>query len=109
MDEQEERIAELQSKTQRSHYEFIQAELDACFTAVQVGIHELESGHREGAQEESQKAEKGYKTVIGFVAELGDEQQKTEIEKRWNDLRAKLDALQSMLKDKDKDTARNDI
>jgi hypothetical protein len=99
MDEQEERLAELQSKTEKTNYEFIHAELDACFVAVDAGARKLESGHTEIAHEELQKAEKGYKTVIGFVAELGDERQRSEIEKRWNDLRARLDALQSLFKE----------
>jgi hypothetical protein len=99
MDEQEERIAELQSKTEKSNYDFIQAELDACFVAVDEGTRELESGHPEIAREDLQKAEKGYKTVIGFVAELGDEQQRSKIEQRWNDLRGRLDALQTLFKE----------
>jgi hypothetical protein len=99
MDEQEERIAELQSKTEKTNYDFIQAELNACFVAVDAGTPELESGDMEIAREDLQKAEKGYKTVIGFVAELGDEEQRSEIEKRWNELRARLDALQSLFKE----------
>jgi len=99
MDEQEDRIAELESKTEQNSYEFIVAELDVCFSSVKNGIRDLESGNREAAQKESEKAEMGYKTVIGFVARLGEEQQRAEVEKRWNELRARLDMLHSMLKD----------
>lgn len=99
MDEQEDRIAELQSKTEQNSYQFVRAELAACSSAVEKGIRELESGNWESAKDESLKAEKGYKTVIGFVAELGDEGQRVEIENLWNALRARLDTLQSMLKD----------
>jgi hypothetical protein len=98
MDEPEKRIAELQSKTEQTNYEFVQTELDCCFSAVEKGISEIESGNRESAQEESEKAEKGYKTVVGFVAELGDEGQRGEVEERWNTLRSRLDTLQTMLK-----------
>lgn len=98
MDEHEERVAALQSETQQSHYDFVRTELDACFATVENGICELESGDRESAQAESQKAEEGYKTVIGFVAELGEEGQRAEFEERWNALRVRLDALQTMLK-----------
>lgn len=99
MDEQEERVAELQSKTEKTNYDFIHAELDACFVAVDAGTRELESGHPEIAHVELQKAEKGYKTVIGFLAELGEEQQRSEVVKRWNELRARLDDLQSLSKE----------
>jgi hypothetical protein len=99
MDEQEARIAELQSKTEKTNYDFIQTELDACFVAVDAGTRRLESGHPEIAREDLEKAEKGYKTVIGFVAEVGDEQQRAEVEKRWNDLRVRLDALQTLFKE----------
>jgi hypothetical protein len=98
MDEPEKRIAELQSKTEQTNYEFVRTELDCCFSAVERGIADVESGNRESAQEESQKAEKGYKTVVGFVAELGDQGQQAEVVERWNTLRSRFDTLQTMLK-----------
>src|SRR5690242_16637220 len=99
MDEQEDRIAELQSQTEQNSYEFVRAELADCFSAVENGIRELESGNWESAKEEALKAEKGYKTVVGFVAELNDGGQRAEIENLWNALRTRLDTLESMLKD----------
>ncbi len=99
MDEQEKRVADLQLKRQQTNYEFVQGELDVCFFAVENGIRDLQLGNVDAAQEESQKAEKGYKTVVGFVAKLGEEWQQAEFEKRWNGLREKLDELQAMLKD----------
>lgn len=98
MDEHENHAAELQSKTQQNSYEFVRAELDDCFSAIENGICDLELGNWESAQEKSQKAEKGYKTVVGFVAELGDEGQRAEFEERWNALRARLDRFQTALK-----------
>jgi hypothetical protein len=99
MDEPEKRIAELQSKTEQTNYEFVKTELASCFSAIENGIRALESGDRESAQDECDKAEKGYKTIVGFVADVGDEGPRAEVEKLWNAVRTRLDALQSMLKD----------
>jgi hypothetical protein len=101
MEEEEDRVGELRSKTQQNNSAFVRSELDACFLAGENGMRELEEGNRETAEQEAQKAEEGYKTVIGFVAELSDEAERAAIEKRWTALRAQLDKLQSMLQDSD--------
>jgi hypothetical protein len=99
MDEQSEHVSELQSKTEQINYEFVRTELAGCFSAVENGIRPLESGNRESAQEECDKAEMGYKTVVGFVAEISDDGPRAEVEKLWSAARTRLDALQTMLKD----------
>jgi hypothetical protein len=99
MDDQEKRAAQMAAKTQKARYEFLTAELSACFAGVKAGLSELESGHRDAAEQEAQKAEKGYKTIVGSLAELDDVQQRAEVERNWQNLRVELDGLQTMLKD----------
>jgi multidrug efflux pump subunit AcrA (membrane-fusion protein) len=101
MDDQEARLAELESKTQQNNYDFVHAELDACLSLVQNGMREFELQNYDTARLEAQKAEEGYKMVIASVAALRDEQERAEVEKRWTDLRTQLDALQSLFKDSD--------
>jgi hypothetical protein len=98
---EEDRVGELRSKTQTNNFAFLRSELDACFSAVENGTRQFEIGNRDTAEQEVQKGEEGYRTVIGFVAELSDEVQRAEVEMRWTALRAQLDKLQSMLKDSD--------
>ena len=97
MDEQEKNLADLESKNEQISYEFVQTELACCFSAVENGIRELESGNREAAQQEADKAENGYKTIVGHVADLSDEGHKAEVQKLWKDLRVSLDAFQKKL------------
>jgi hypothetical protein len=99
MDDQDERAAQMVAKTQKTRYEFLNAELAACFAGVKAGLSELASGHRDVAEQEAQKAEKGYRMIVGSLAELDDAQQRAEVERSWGNLRVELDGLQTMLKD----------
>ncbi len=89
---------ELESKTEQISYEFVQTELATCFSEVAAATRELEQGHREAAQLEADKAEKGYKTIVGYIARLREDGSREEIQQRWTDLRASLDTLQAQLK-----------
>ena len=97
MDEHEQHVAELESKTEQISYEFVQTELATCFSSVDTAVRELEQGHREAALEEAEKAEKGYKTIVGYIAKLSEEGPRIEIQQRWTELRASLDALQAQI------------
>ncbi len=93
----EDRLASLLSKTQQARYEFLEAELHACFAAAEHGISELIEGNREKAEQASHTAEQGYEGIVHFLSVLDEGEQRGKIEAEWNRLRALLDQLQEML------------
>jgi hypothetical protein len=100
MDEEHEaRLAELREKTQQARFEFVVSELAACFASARAAESALASGDRPEAEQEAEKAEKGYGLIVRFLPELEDDPLRAEAERNWHDLRKHLDGLQTILKE----------
>ncbi len=97
MSTQEERLAELLSKTQEARYQFVRAELRAGFAAAELGMSELAQGNRESAKRELDKAEHGYEGIVHFLSVLDDGEPRQAVESEWARLRESLDQLQELL------------
>ena len=94
---QDERLAHLLSKTQEARYEFLLAELEACFAGADRGIAELRQGDRAAAERAARKAESGYESIVHFLSVLDEGAQRDKIEADWTRLRERLDQLQEVL------------
>lgn len=89
-------LVELHAKTQKVHLDFLETELSLCFTFGEVAATEM-STDKAAAQHALAKAEEGYDTVNRFLMQVDPGSQRQEIQQRLNELRAKLDGLQSWL------------
>lgn len=99
MDEQEERFEKMLAETQQTRYQYLTGELAACFDTVKRAVTALAAGNLQQAEREAAKAEEGYQAIVRFLAKIADDNQRQEVEQRWEQLRSELDALQAQLKD----------
>ena len=97
MSPQPDALEVLRSKTQASRVEFVHEELASCFRNVETANAAYDSREYDVAKRHAKAAEDGYETIVRFLGEIEEEAQRTEIEHRWNQLRAELDALQARL------------
>jgi hypothetical protein len=83
--------SELRAATDQGRVDFLQTDLELCFTFTDLAITELEMDDREAAQRLFQKAETGYATMTRIVQQVDNAYQKDEIAHRLIELRTKLD------------------
>jgi hypothetical protein len=90
-------MTDLLEKTRRTRYQFLQAELQTCFTAVDMGNYELSLGNVDVTKWEVNIVEEGVRTIQRFLGETSLEQRKA-IESRLADLQCSLDLLKTKLR-----------
>lgn len=62
-------IRELREKTGRTRYQFLRAELQTCFTALEMGRYELSVGNATVAEREVAAVETGIRAIQRFLPE----------------------------------------
>src|SRR2546425_7790346 len=78
-------IRELREKTGRTRYQFLRAELQTCFTALEVGKYQLSVGNATVAEREVAAVEKGIRAIQRFLPEVSAEQRR-EVETKLSEL-----------------------
>jgi hypothetical protein len=86
-------MSDLSAETQRNRLEFLQADLDLCFTFAALVDTELLMEDRAAALRAKAKAEEGHATIARFLIGVDDSPQKQAIERGLDKLRTKLDLL----------------
>lgn len=84
-------ISEVRAETEQNRFEFLKNDLNICFTYADPSRTELCSGDSEAAARTLARAEEGYATIVRFLANVKDPENRTGIETRLNGLRATLD------------------
>lgn len=92
----DEEIRSLFEKTARTRYQFLTAELQTCFTAVDLAMFELSIGNIAIAENEVAAVEKGIRAIRRFLPELSGEPG-TEVAASLTKLQAQLDSLKAAL------------
>jgi hypothetical protein len=83
-------------RTARTRYDFLMAELQTCFTAVDLGRFELSVGNIVVVEREVVAVERGIRVIHRFLPEASGEQ-RTEVEARLAELQSQLDSLKAEL------------
>jgi hypothetical protein len=74
-------MSDLQAATNQSRVDFLQTDLALCFTFADLAKTEYQSGDRDAARRILEKAEIGYATIAGFLGDVENPDQKSEIAK----------------------------
>jgi len=90
-------VKELREKTGRTRYQFLRAELQTCFTALEIGKYELSVGNATVAEREVAAVEKGIRAIQRFLPDVSAEQRR-EVETKLSELNEILVALKAELK-----------
>jgi uncharacterized protein (DUF2164 family) len=85
-------IQELLEKTAEVRFNFIQAELQTCFTCIEMAEYELSTGNREFAQRELALAAGGIREVERYAPTISAEARAV-IEEKLRKCKAALEAL----------------
>jgi hypothetical protein len=88
-----EKLTEIQAKTQRYTFEFLQVDLDLCFIFCDL----VETESIMGAEQALAKAEDGYGAISVLLHHLKNAGQRNEIQRGLEELRVRLDGLRSPL------------
>ena len=91
-------LSDLEAATNRNRLDFLQSDLELCFTFADVAKTERQIGDRDAARRVLEKAETGYATIARFLADVENAGQKYEIAQKLAELRARLDTEQDCLK-----------
>src|SRR5215471_11784451 len=89
-------IKDLLDRTAQTRYEFLNAELQTCFTALDMAKHEISARNFEVAKKEIASVEAGARTLQRFLPDV-PAQQRVEIENKAANLQALLAALKVQL------------
>jgi hypothetical protein len=85
-------VASLHAETDRNRYEFLDTDLELCFTFVNVVQTELALDDWDAAKRALNKAEQGYATIEQFLPHVRNNDLRIEIERRLDALRSALNA-----------------
>ena len=97
MSELDKDIQELHAKTALTRYQFLRAELQTCFTALDMAEHELSVGNTAVAHKETTVVERALQVFARFLPELADKPRK-ELETRVAELKTKLEETKTHLR-----------
>lgn len=92
------RTSDLHAELGQRLFDFLRTDLGLCFTFVDLVKTEHGIGDREAAQVVLQKAATGYDTIARMVEQVQNADQKSEIEWKLVELRARLDDAHKMLR-----------
>lgn len=90
-------IAELHRETQEIRYQFLNAEIETCYTTLDFGGTELAAGSRDVAIKEAEEAAKGIETIKRFLPELDDAGQRSVIQVQLEQLQRSLAFLRRQI------------
>jgi hypothetical protein len=90
-------VERLREMTQRTRLDFLKAELQTCFTALEMGKIELSAGNVPVAEKELAFLEKGVQTIERFLPEL-PEPQRDSIHTSLARLKAAIDPFRANLR-----------
>lgn len=85
-------IRELTEKTEYTRYQFLQAELNTCVTALDMATYELSIGNLLIAKREADSVQKGIQTIERFLPETSGER-RTQLEGQLASLKSAFQAL----------------
>lgn len=92
MSDLERQIRELAEATAQIRYQFVVAEVQTCFTSLEMARFELSIGNRTVAKREIAAAEKGVQVIERFIGELSPDQQR-EMGQKLTELKAAIEQL----------------
>lgn len=95
MENLENEIRELRERTKQNRRQFLETDLQTCFTAIERGELELSLGNSLEARKELVMASRGADVVERFLREA--EPPETDLEAQLAGLRAALDSLRQKL------------
>ena len=86
-----------QRRGDKSAHQFFLMDLEECQTFIGLVETELELSHSQAAERAFRNADRAYRTIVRFLAEVEHAQSREEIEQRISDVGARLDGLRSKL------------
>lgn len=89
----DEEIKEILEQSLRTRYQFLRAELETCFTALDMARYELSVGNMAITLREIASVKAGIQALERFLPDIPAGQQKAIIETRLTKLQAGLDSL----------------
>ena len=95
-----EAVRSVVAEGERLRFEFLEADLELCFTFANLVRTKLGMGYRETAEVALSRAEEGYTTILGYLARLNDREHQAKVQRRLAELRLTLDTLHSQLRRK---------
>jgi hypothetical protein len=96
MGDLDDEIRELAGKVQRTGRQFLKAELQTCFTALEMAEFELSIGNIAVTEREVAAVEKGVSVIQRFLSPL-PEDQKRELDATFAELKARLESVKAGL------------
>ena len=87
-------IRELSGQVQRTQYQFLKAELQTCFTALEIAQFELSIGSTIVVQREVAAVEKGVAVIQRFLSTLPQDQRR-EVDAKLEELNAILESVKA--------------
>jgi hypothetical protein len=103
MRDMDKEVRDLHQKTTQTRYAFLQAELETCFTAIDMAKYEISVGNIDVAEREVSFVEDGIRTLRRFLTDMPPEEQR-KIENRAGILQAMLDEIKAKLNRQSSDT-----
>jgi hypothetical protein len=91
-------ISDLQATTNQSRVDFLQTDLVLLLHIRRSRKTEDQSGDRDAARRILEKAEIGYATIAGFLRDVENPDQKSEIAQKLAELRTRLDSERHCIK-----------
>lgn len=91
-------MADLHARTQQARVEFLQTDLDLCFTYVRVAETEHRLGDRAGAEQALRNAENGYAAIWRFLPDVEHGEKRRDLQSQLSKLREVLDGLKRTMK-----------
>ena len=87
------RMADLHARTQQARIEFLQTDLDLCFSLVRIAETERQVGELGAAEQAFKKAENGYSAIWRFLPDVEHGEKRRELQSQLSKLREALDGL----------------
>jgi hypothetical protein len=91
----DEEIRKLIEQHRRTRLQFLKAELETCFTALEIAKYELSMGNTTVAQREVAFIDKGIRALQRFLPDLPDSKEKANIKAKLAKLQASLKPVQA--------------
>lgn len=91
------RIKALSAETEQTRFEFLQSDVDICFTFIEVAQTELGLGDRDSAAQALERAQTGLDAIERLLPDLQRAGDREEIERKMERLRGAIAAFDSLL------------
>ena len=87
------RMADLHARTEQTKVEFLEAELNECFTFINIADTEHSLGEQAAAEKAIASAEDGYAAIRRFLADIEHGEKRRDLQSNLVKLREVLDNL----------------